>query len=60
MTTVTSTNTDIVLELKKKRNTADPNQNGAGSKSDDSKLDLMETANSSDGYIQIHDRCFTY
>ncbi len=34
--------------------------NDVGSKSDDTKFDLTETANSSDGYMQIYDRCFTY
>ncbi len=24
------------------------------------KFDLIETTNSSDGYMQIHNRCFTY
>ncbi len=57
---MTSTNTDVVLELEKKWNASDPSHNGAGSKSDGTKFDLMETANSSDGYMQIHDRCFTY
>ncbi len=51
---MTSTNVDVVLELEIKK------WNGAGSKSDDTKFDLTEIANSSDGYMQIHDRCFTY
>ncbi len=52
---MTSTNTDVVLELEKKQNVADPSWNGAGSILGDTKFDLMETANSSDGYMQIHD-----
>ncbi len=53
-------NRDVVLELEKKRNASDPSRNGARSKSEDTKFDLTETANSSDGYMQIHDRCFMY
>ncbi len=65
---MTLTNTDVVIELEKKNGTqriqpgmvAERCQNDIGIKSDDAKFDLMETANSSDGYMQIHDQCFTY
>ncbi len=52
---MTSTNTDVVLELEKKWNVLDLSWNDAGSKSNDTIFDLMETANSIDGYMQIHD-----
>ncbi len=37
-----------------------PVPDDVGSKSDDTEFDLMETANSSDGCMQIHDQCFPY
>ncbi len=57
-------NTDVVLELEQKWNSSDPSWNGAGVMPEvnrmTQKFDLMETANSSDGYMQIHAQRFTY